>query len=161
MSRLVAWTDGGCRGNPGIGAWAFLIVDTQTGTALERADGDAQTTNNRMEMMGAIACMRSLRKPGSELLIRSDSRYLIDCCSKWMPGWKRAGWKRKAGPLKNLDLLQELDRLLAQHRIRWEWVKGHAGDAGNEHVDALLNSAMDRLAAGQSAAHESRLTWPG
>ena len=99
MTRIQAWTDGGCRGNPGIGAWAFVIVDTKSGKALERAAGEVETTNNRMEMMAAIETLRSLNQP-SEILIHSDSKYLIDCCSKWLAGWKRNGWKRKGGALK-------------------------------------------------------------
>jgi ribonuclease HI len=159
--RLHAWTDGGCRGNPGgIGAWAFLVVDTQTGNAMERCDGEADTTNNRMEMLGAIRLLQSLQKPGTGILIHSDSQYLVKSCSEWMPGWKARGWKRKEGPLKNLDLLQELDHLMAQHVVRWQWVRGHAGDAGNERVDQLANEAMDRIAAGRAGAWEQRRRWP-
>lgn len=158
-TRLVAWTDGGCRGNPGLGAWAFLIVDRETGKALERSDGERTTTNNRMEMLAAINALESLRQPSPVTLV-TDSRYLIDCCTKWMAGWKRAGWKRKAGALKNVDLLQRLDDLQQLHQVSWQWVKGHSGEPGNEHVDTLLNQAMDRLAAGQEAAWENRGTWP-
>lgn len=160
MPRIRAWTDGGCRGNPGIGAWAFLIVDTETGKALERADGEQQTTNNRMEMMAAIEVLRSLSKPQSEIEIHSDSKYLIDSCTQWMPGWKAKGWKKKNGELKNVDLLQELDRLLSLHQVTWTWVKGHSGEAGNERVDLLLNEAMDRLAAGKDGRAEQRRMWP-
>jgi ribonuclease HI len=160
MTRLQAWTDGGCRGNPGIGAWAFLIVDTETGKALERAGGDPSTTNNRMEMQAAVRAMESLTKDGSELLIHSDSKYLIDCCTQWMAGWKKKGWKKKGGELKNVDLLKELDALQQRHTIRWQWVKGHSGDPGNERVDELLNDAMDRLASGGDSAYEQRRTWP-
>lgn len=155
----MCWTDGGCRGNPGPGAWAYLMVDPRSGRAIERTGGERETTNNRMEMQGAIQALLALKQPGTSVLIQSDSRYLIDCCTTWMAGWKRNGWKRKEGPLKNVDLLQELDRLHAVHRVTWRWVKGHAGDPGNEHVDALLNAAMDRLACGRPVAHERHLTW--
>jgi ribonuclease HI len=160
MSGVIAYTDGGCRGNPGVGGWAFLLVDSQTGKALERADGDPHTTNNRMEMLAAINCLHALKKAGTPVCIHSDSKYLIDCCSKWMPGWKAAGWKRKGGPLKNLDLLQELDALLQTYRVRWQWVKGHAGNPGNERVDTLANQVMDAIQAGTSAAYEKRRKWP-
>ncbi|TVQ90914.1 MAG: ribonuclease HI [Chromatiaceae bacterium] len=156
---VIAWTDGGCRGNPGPGAWAFVLVQVHNGRALERAGAEHGTTNNRMELMAVLQALRALAKPGLELLIRSDSRYTIDSCHTWMPGWKARGWQRKGGPLKNLDLLQALDAELARHRVRFDWVKGHGGEAGNEHVDALLNTAMDRLVAGREAAHERRFTW--
>jgi ribonuclease HI len=160
MTRIQAWTDGGCRGNPGIGAWAFVIVDTHNGKALERAAGEVKTTNNRMEMMAAIETLRSLHQP-SEIVIHSDSKYLIDCCSKWMAGWKRNGWKRKGGALKNVDLLQELDNLLAKHQVRWQWVKGHSGDTGNEYVDSNLNTVMDHIAKGNKDHRiDGRITWP-
>lgn len=139
-----------------------MIVDTTTGKALQRAAGERMTTNNRMEMMAAIETLRSLRQEGSEILIHSDSKYLIDCCSKWMAGWKRQGWKRKGGALKNVDLLKILDELLSRHQVRWQWVKGHAGDCGNEYVDALLNQVMDRL-QGQGSDDfriDSRINWP-
>ncbi|MFW5845956.1 MAG: RNase H family protein, partial [Planctomycetota bacterium] len=103
----------------------------------------------------------ALRKPGSEVLIHSDSKYLIDCCSKWLPGWKRAGWKRRTGPLKNIDLLQRLDQLLDSHQVRWQWVRGHSGNPGNERVDALANQIMDRLQAGAGTTTiDARRMWP-
>ena len=157
---LLAYTDGGCRGNPGPGAWAFLLIDRETGAALERADGEAATTNNRMELMGAIATLRALKQPNSVVEIRSDSSYVVQAASEWIPGWKARGWRRKEGPLKNLELLQELDRLGALHRVTWRRVKGHAGERLNEHVDRLVNAAMDRLARGESAHQERRGSWP-
>jgi ribonuclease HI len=156
---IIAWTDGGCRGNPGPGAWAFVIVNTATGAALERCGGEAGTTNNRMEVQAAVEALAALLKPGLRVLIHSDSQYLIKAATEWMPGWKAKGWKRKEGPLKNVDLLQELDHVLAQHQVRWKWVKGHAGDRGNERVDLLANQAMDRLAAGKDPAWEQRCVW--
>ncbi len=160
MSGLLAYTDGGCRGNPGPGAWAFLLIDRDTGAALERADGEAATTNNRMELMGAIATLRALKQPSTVVEIRSDSSYVVQAASEWIPGWKARGWRRKEGPLKNLELLQELDRLCALHRVTWRWVKGHAGERLNEHVDRLVNAAMDRLARGEPAQQERRGSWP-
>jgi ribonuclease HI len=156
----VAYTDGGCRGNPGPGAWAFLLIDPKRRAALERAGGDAATTNNRMEMLAAIEALRALRPRRARVLVWSDSQYLIHCCTQWLEGWKARGWRRRDGELKNVDLLKELDALIARHDVRWRWVEGHAGDRGNEHVDRLANEAMDRLARGEPAAFERRGRWP-
>jgi ribonuclease HI len=161
VADLVAFTDGGCRGNPGIGAWAFVLVDVKTRQALERAGGELETTNNRMEMMAAISALASIKDPGSSVLILSDSKYLIGCCTQWMPGWKAKGWKRKGDPLKNLDLLQTLDPLLEMRKLEWRWVAGHSGHVGNDHVDRLANEAMDRIDLGNPPAHERRFEWKG
>jgi ribonuclease HI len=85
--------------------------------------------------------------------------YVINCCSKWMAGWKARGWARKDGPLKNLDLLQELDDLIRRYTVRWRWVAGHSGDVGNDRADALANLAMDLIAAGQQPVYENRVKW--
>ncbi|HEX2873378.1 MAG TPA: ribonuclease H [Polyangiaceae bacterium] len=161
MSRVVAFTDGGCRGNPGVGAWAFVLVDVETRKALEAAGGEALTTNNRMEMGAAIAALQAVKKLDTKILIVSDSKYLIGCCTQWMAGWKKNGWKRKGDPLKNLDLLQKLDELLTGRDVEFRWVAGHSGHVGNEHVDRLGNEAMDRLAQGLPAEHERRFDWTG
>jgi ribonuclease HI len=156
----IAYSDGGCRGNPGPGGWGMLLIDARTHEALERCGGEPNTTNNRMELMAAIQVLRAFRRPGTSVLIHSDSTYVIKAASEWIAGWKARGWKRKEGPLKNLELLQELDRLTAQHRVDWQWVKGHGGNVGNERVDALANRAMDALARGEDPAFERRLRWP-
>ena len=161
MVDVVAFTDGGCRGNPGVGAWAFVLVDAKTRQALERADGERLTTNNRMEMTAAIQALQAVTNPQSSIHIVSDSKYLIDSCTKWMAGWKRNGWKRKGDPLKNLDLLQKLDELLSARTVTFSWVAGHSGHDGNEHVDMLGNQCMDRIASGETAAHERRFEWKG
>jgi ribonuclease HI len=161
MTDIVAFTDGGCRGNPGIGAWAFTLVDTKTRKALERAGGQAETTNNRMEMCAVIEALRAVKKRELSVLVMSDSKYLIGCCTEWMAGWKAKGWKRKGDPLKNLDLLQELDQLLAARRVQFRWVQGHSGHPGNEHVDRLANEAMDRIERRLEPAHERRFDWSG
>jgi len=161
MTDLVAFTDGGCRGNPGVGAWAFLLVEGKTRKALERAGGEQATTNNRMEMWAAIAALEAIKKPGVRLLLVTDSKYLIGCCTQWMAGWKAKGWKRKGDPLKNVDLLQKLDSLLTGKHVEFRWVAGHSGHAGNEHVDQLGNEAMDRIQVGQSPDHERRFEWKG
>lgn len=159
MSELVLYSDGGCRGNPGIGAWAFALVERGTRRALERAGGEGETTNNRMEIQAAIQGLSAIKKPGSRVLVLSDSKYLIGCCTEWMPGWKAKGWKRKGEPLKNLDLLKELDVLLAQLHLEWRWVAGHSGHPGNDHVDLLANEAMDRIQLGRDPSHERRFEW--
>ncbi len=159
VTDVIAYTDGGCRGNPGVGGWAFLLVHPGSNRALERAGGAADTTNNRMEMQAAIEALSAIKKLDAEVLIRSDSKYLINCCSKWIPGWRARGWKRKEGPLKNIDLLQQLDALLGQHRVRWEWVAGHSGDRGNDRVDQLANEVMDRIAGRRKPGFEKRRVW--
>ena len=158
-AQVIAYTDGGCRGNPGIGAWGVVLVNTAKGSCRELAGGERQTTNNRMEMQAAIEALKALKVDGLSVLIRSDSKYLIQCCQEWLPGWKRNGWKKKDGPLKNVDLLQELDRLLVRHRVRWEWVAGHSGDRGNERCDQLANESMDRLQRGDDPTWDQRGVW--
>ena len=159
---VVIWTDGGCRKNPGgVGGWGSVMVHWASGATLERWGGARDTTNNRMEMTAAIEALRSLTRPGVRLELRTDSTYLIQVCTVWGPAWKRRGWTKGGDePIKNLDLVQELDRLLAPHRVRWTWVKGHAGEPGNERVDALANRAMDALQAEQAADGEERHPTP-
>lgn len=151
--RLVAYTDGGCRGNPGPGGWGFLLIDTVTGAGLERRGGNPSTTNNRMEMQAAIEVLRSLKKPGQQIEIRTDSSYLINLSTKWMAGWKRRGWKRGGGAVvKNVDLVQEVDVLMARHHVSWCKVPGHAGEPGNEFADRLTNEAMDDVQLGRDGS---------
>ncbi len=155
--RLVAYTDGGCRGNPGVGGWGFLLVDTRSGAALSRRGGEPETTNNRMEMQAAIEALAALSRPNQSIEIRTDSRYLVDLATTWMHGWKRKGWMRKGNqPVKNVDLVKRVDELVQQHDIRWTWVKGHAGEPGNEFADHLTNAAMDDVSGGKSGADEQR-----
>jgi ribonuclease HI len=154
--RILAFTDGGSRGNPGPGGWAFLLLDRVSGRSLERWGAEERTTNNRMEYTAAIEVLKSL-KGKQEVELRTDSRLLLDTCTRWMAGWKRRGWSRAGNlPVANLDLVKELDRLLSKHTVRWTWVRGHAGNPGNERVDRLVNAAMDRLAAGHDASGELR-----
>lgn len=161
MPDLIAFTDGGCRGNPGVGAWAFVLVEPKTRKALERAGGELETTNNRMEMWAAIEALGAVKKHDARLLVMSDSKYVIGCCTEWMAGWKAKGWKRKGDPLKNLDLLKKLDELLLPRQVKFRWVAGHSGHHGNDHVDRLANEAMDRIARGEDPAHERRFEWTG
>jgi ribonuclease HI len=112
---IVAYTDGGCRGNPGVGAWAFALVDRATKRALERADAVGETTSNRMELTAVIEALTALRPPRRRVIVLSDSRYVVNCGAKWIGDWKRRGWKRKEGLLKNVDLLRPLPARLTGH----------------------------------------------
>lgn len=156
---VIAYTDGGCRGNPGIGGWGFIAIDATSGASLERCGGEKVTTNNRMEFMAAIMALKALRKPGLSVLMYSDSNLLIKSATEWMPGWKAKGWRKKEGELKNVDLLKELDAVMQVHQVQWRWVKGHAGDPGNEWADELTNEAMDRAQQGSLEISEQRGSW--
>ena len=157
QKRLLVYTDGGCRGNPGVGGWGFLLIDTQSGVALSKRGGEAQTTNNRMEMSAAIEALEALTRPNQSVEIRTDSKYLVDLATKWMHGWKRKGWTRKGkAPIKNLDLVKKVDVLVQRHDVTWTWVKGHAGEPGNELADYLTNAAMDGVLGGGDGAAEQR-----
>lgn len=138
------WADGACRGNPGPGGWGVLM---RAGEAeKELCGGERETTNNRMELTAVIRALEAMRRP-VRARIHTDSQYVQKGISQWIHGWKRNGWKtadRK--PVKNADLWQELDRLAAQHQLEWLWVKGHAGDPGNERADVLANRGIDELA---------------
>jgi ribonuclease HI len=138
-----------------------LLVDVASRKALEAAGGEQLTTNNRMELGAAIAALQAIKQPNARILVVSDSKYVIGCCTQWMAGWKKNGWKRKGDPLKNLDLLQKLDELLTGRDVEFRWVAGHSGHVGNEHVDRLGNEAMDRLELGQDAGYERRFDWTG
>jgi len=129
------YTDGACSGNPGPGGWGALILDG--GDEREICGGEAQTTNNRMEMLAAIEALRAVpdNKP---VRLYTDSQYLKNGITQWIAGWKRNGWRTSAKkPVKNKDLWEALDTLVAGRTIDWRWVKGHAGDAGNERADEL------------------------
>ncbi len=136
------FTDGACSGNPGPGGWGVLLRWRET--EKELAGGEPVTTNNRMEMMAAIAGLESLTRPMS-VRLHTDSTYLRDGITKWIHGWKRNGWKtadRK--PVKNVDLWQRLEAAAARHRVAWHWVRGHDGHAENERADALARGAIER-----------------
>lgn len=143
MRELEIYTDGACRGNPGPGGWAAIILIDGEERALQGAE--SETTNNRMELMAAIMALREL-PAGSAAILYTDSEYVMKGLNDWLPGWKAKGWKTAARkPVKNQDLWQALDEANARHRITWRWVKGHAGNAGNERVDQLANQAIDKL----------------
>ena len=145
MSQLMAWTDGACSGNPGPGGWGVLMraMDGET-VVKERVlnGGEADTTNNRMELMAAISALEALTR-ASEITITTDSAYVKNGITSWMVGWKRKGWRTADGkPVKNIDLWQRLDAAQARHQVIWKWIKGHAGHAENERADELAREGM-------------------
>jgi ribonuclease HI len=143
IDSVIIYTDGACRGNPGIGGWGVIL--SYKGTVKELYGGDKDTTNNRMELMAAIQALEALKKPCA-VRLNSDSTYLLKGITEWMPNWKKRGWKTAAKhPVKNVDLWQRLDAAIAQHTIEWQWVKGHSGDKGNDRADALANLGIDSL----------------
>lgn len=143
MKRVIIHTDGGCEGNPGPGGWAAVL---EYGThRKELSGGEAATTNNRMELQAAIAALRAL-KSNCEVELFTDSAYLRDGITKWLPTWKTRAWKTVSKqPVKNEDLWRALDAAAAPHRIEWRWLKGHAGHAGNERCDQLADEEMAKL----------------
>jgi len=139
------WSDGACRGNPGPGGWGVLLIWRDH--RKELSGGEATTTNNRMELTAALRGLEALKRP-THVRLHTDSRYVLDGIEKWIVGWKRNGWKTASkAPVKNEDLWRALDAATAGHRIEWVWVKGHAGDPGNERADALANAGIDALAS--------------
>ncbi|MDT0618746.1 ribonuclease HI [Salinisphaera sp. P385] len=146
MKEIVVHTDGACRGNPGPGGWGALLVYGDH--RRELCGGEAHTTNNRMELLAAIRALESLRQP-CRVQLYTDSNYVRQGITDWLPRWQKNGW-RTAGrkPVKNADLWQQLDALNQKHEVAWHWVKGHAGDPGNEAADALANRGIDELPDG-------------
>ena len=143
MSDVQIFTDGACKGNPGPGGWGALLRKGETEKELSGAEAD--TTNNRMEMTAAIEALKALKRPCTVDLY-TDSKYLIDGITKWLPGWQKRGWKTAdKKPVKNEDLWRELAALNAKHRISWHWVKGHSGHAENERVDRLASDAAESV----------------
>ena len=147
----VVWTDGACRGNPGPGGWAAIVVPPGGGDPVELSGGEAHTTNNRMEYSAALEGLRSL-PAGSHACIVTDSKLMLDSMTKWIHGWRRKGWVTAAGdPVKNQDLVQALEAEIARHAaVRWHWVRGH--ETGEEHAHKALNDRADRLAVAASHA---------
>lgn len=146
MSDVEIYADGACKGNPGVGGWGALL---RTGSAeREIFGGEANTTNNRMELMAVISALEALTRRCSAT-VYTDSSYVQKGISEWIHGWKRNGWKTAdKKPVKNADLWLKLDALAAQHQVEWRWVKGHAGHPGNERADALANRGVDAVRAG-------------
>ena len=144
MKQVDIYTDGACSGNPGPGGWGAILV--YNGAEKVLSGGEAETTNNRMELTGAIRALEALREP-CQVTLYTDSQYLANAVNLgWLRSWKRLGWKRKDGPLKNPDLWQRLDTLLETHKTRFVWVKGHAENEYNNRCDALAVAERERFA---------------
>ena len=145
MPELFAYTDGACSGNPGPGGWGALLLAEDGETVVKERElkgGEADTTNNRMELMAAIRALEALGRP-SEITVVTDSAYVKNGVTGWIHGWKRNGWKTAARkPVKNVELWQRLDEAQARHRVTWKWIKGHAGHEENERADALARAGM-------------------
>lgn len=144
MSEIVEiFTDGACRGNPGPGGWGVVLRFKGKEKSLH--GGEADTTNNRMEMMAAIQGLESLSRP-CKVTLTTDSKYVMQGITEWINGWKRNGWKNSAKqPVKNVDLWQRLDQARSIHEVQWRWVKGHSGHPENERADELANLGIDEL----------------
>jgi ribonuclease HI len=143
LSKVVIHTDGACRGNPGPGGWGALLRHGDT--CKELYGGVQATTNNRMELTAVIEALRALKRP-CEVVLVSDSTYVLKGVTEWLPAWKKRGWLTAAKkPVQNADLWQLLDSLTDTHQIDWQWVRGHTGDAGNERADQLANKGIDEL----------------
>lgn len=141
--EVVIYTDGACKGNPGPGGWGALLV--YKGAEKELWGGDPNTTNNRMELMAAIAGLVALTRPCSVKLV-TDSQYVMKGIQEWLPNWKKRGWKTASKePVKNADLWQMLDEEVNRHQVSWQWVRGHTGHPGNERADQLANRGVDEV----------------
>ncbi|MDQ7071272.1 MAG: ribonuclease HI [Rhodobacterales bacterium] len=145
MPELFAYTDGACSGNPGPGGWGALLIAKEGGRVIrerELCGGEADTTNNRMELLGAINALNALERP-STITIYTDSKYVMNGITQWMHNWKKNGWRTAAKkPVKNVELWQQLDDAKTRHTVTWEWVKGHAGHPENEKADELARAGM-------------------
>ena len=147
MQAVTIHTDGACKGNPGPGGWGVLLQSGEV--RKELFGGELNTTNNRMEIMAVIEALSALKRP-CHVTLYLDSEYVRKGITEWIAGWKARGWRTAAkAPVKNVDLWQRLDALVAGsgHRIDWRWVRGHAGDPGNERADALANQGVDQVLA--------------
>lgn len=142
MKKVEIYTDGACRGNPGNGGWGAILV--YAGIEKELSGGEAETTNNRMELMAAIAAMEALKEP-CEITLTSDSKYLTDAINKgWLNSWKSRNWKKAdKSPVLNVELWQRIDSLINVHKVTFVWVQGHAGHPYNERCDALATAFAD------------------
>jgi ribonuclease HI len=149
--EFLVWTDGACRGNPGPGGWAAIVVGPGGADPVELSGGSSHSTNNRMEYTAALEGLRSL-PAGSHVCVVTDSRLMLDSMTKWIAGWKRRGWRTAGGdPVKNQDLVMALEAEIARHAaVRWHWVRGH--ETGAAHAHKVLNDRADRLAVAASQA---------
>jgi ribonuclease HI len=139
------WTDGACKGNPGPGGWGVLLKMGSIEKTLH--GGEPLTTNNRMEMLAVIEALGALKRP-CKVLLHVDSQYVMKGMTEWIHGWKQRGWRTAdKKPVKNADLWQRMEEEVAKHTITWKWVKGHAGDPGNERADLLANRGVEEARA--------------
>ena len=146
MNVVDIYTDGACKGNPGPGGWGVLLKSGDS--ERELWGGEEETTNNRMELTAVIEALRALKRP-CHVRLHVDSQYVLKGITEWLPGWKARGWRTSARQaVKNVDLWQTLDHLVATggHRIDWHWVRGHDGNAGNERADEIANRGVPALA---------------
>src|SRR5579863_3332329 len=148
---VVIYTDGGADPNPGPGGWGVVLLDPRTGRAKELSGSDPQTTNNRMELTAAIRALEALARP-CRVDLFTDSTYLRKGIVEYLAGWEARGWKRATGELLNVELWQLLARLVKQHDVRWQWVKGHAGHEWNERADRLATEAIRAQRAARAEA---------
>jgi len=145
LDKVLIYTDGACRGNPGPGGWGAILCYGDSEREIYGAERD--TTNNRMELMAAIQALEALKRP-CEITVTTDSQYVRQGITEWLPQWKRRGWKTAdKKPVKNQDLWQRLEDATHRHTVHWKWVKGHSGHEENERVDALANKAIDEMLA--------------
>ena len=143
MKTVIIYTDGACRGNPGPGGWGVLIEYGESSKQLY--GGDNSTTNNKMELTAAIMALKEIKEP-CEIILYTDSKYVLQGIEDWIHNWKKRGWRgANKKPVKNIELWKELDELRDEHNIKWNWVKGHSGDPGNETADMLANRGIDEL----------------
>ena len=151
MPELFAYTDGACSGNPGPGGWGVLMRAMNGEDIVKERElkgGEADTTNNRMELLAAINALESLTR-ASRITVVTDSAYVKNGVTGWIHGWKRNGWKTAAKkPVKNVELWQRLDEAQKRHNVTWKWIKGHAGHEENERADALANEGMEQSRLG-------------
>ncbi len=142
MKKVELYTDGACRGNPGNGGWGAILV--YQGKEKELSGGEEVTTNNRMELMAAIAGMEALKEPCA-ITLTSDSKYLTDAVNKgWLESWKKNGWRKSdKSPVLNVELWKRIDELISMHEVEFVWVRGHAGHPYNERCDALATAYAD------------------
>ena len=149
--EITIYTDGGADPNPGAGGWAAILIDPASGKARELSGGEPVATNNRMELTAAIRALEAL-KQRCRVHLFTDSLYLRKGITEWLPGWIARGWRRKEGVLQNEDLWRRLAELIQEHQIRWDWVKGHAGNRWNERADVLATLEIRKQRAGRAAA---------
>ncbi|MFZ6758451.1 ribonuclease HI [Undibacterium sp. Ji50W] len=143
MDKIDIYTDGACKGNPGVGGWGALLVAGDK--KKELFGGEKDTTNNRMELMAVIQALGALKRP-CQITLHTDSQYVLKGITEWITGWKAKGWKTASkAPVKNVDLWQQLDEARNIHEIDWRWVRGHTGHPGNERADQLANRGVETV----------------